>query len=59
MQPSSSLENFQNVGQVRAVALKPWKIAEVNIDRSSDVSKVLEVKNTYAKFEQFFFLAAK
>jgi hypothetical protein len=53
MQPSFSLENFQNVGQVRVVALKPWMIAEVNVDRSSDVSKVLEVKNTYAKFKQF------
>jgi hypothetical protein len=40
---------------VSVVALKAWKMAEeVNMDRGSDVSKVLEVKNTCAKFEQFF-----
>jgi len=39
---------------VIVVALKAWKMAEeVNMERGSDVSKVLEVKNTCAKFKQF------
>jgi hypothetical protein len=41
------------VGQVIVVALKAWNMAEVNMDRGSDVSKVLELKNTCAKFKQF------
>ena len=40
------------------VALKAWKMAEeINMDRGSDVSKVLEVKNTCAKFKQFLWQA--
>lgn len=30
---------------------------EINMDRGSDVSKVLEVKNTCAKFKQFLWQA--
>jgi len=42
------------VGQAIVVALKAWKkVEEVNVDRGSDVSKVLEVENTCAKFKQF------
>jgi hypothetical protein len=42
------------VGQVIVMALKAWKMAEeVNMDRGSDVNKVLEVKYTCAKFTQF------
>jgi len=39
------------VGQVIVVTIKAWKMAEVNMDRGSDVSKVLEVKNTFTKFK--------
>jgi hypothetical protein len=42
------------VGQIIVVALKAWNMAEeVNMERGCDVSKVLEVKNTCAKFKQF------